>query len=584
MRLRLQSQLLIVMMAILSALTITSLLVVRQIVKRQVRTQTLEAAKGSLRAFDHIQQQQMANLRRTTAMMAELPVLKSVMATEHPATIQDASAEFWSLSGTDVLVLVGRSNEVMALHSSEPGLRRVSVVGILNSLGDKDDVWWQDESGLYRVVAKSVVAGSGKNEQSLGMLLLGQRINDAVASEIGRLAGTDVVLSSGDLVIASTLANVDRQQLSHEFRGDGGTSGRPREVQIDQRTYEAASITLPTGNRAVRCHMLLPLDRAAEFVSELNKAILVIALLSAVLGAVLLRFVGSAITRPLERLHLAVKALAAGDPSYGVRPEGSVEVAELAMAFSAMRQDLADAQQRELHAERLAALGRAASSLSHDLRHHLAAVVANAEFLHDAEQMGFDKEDVYREIQRAAQEMTQLIESLVEISREHRTLVLGEDDLADVVRHSIAAVKANPEFRGFDISLRTNGVTKGTFDRQKLERAFFNLLLNACQATSPPGRIVALVEAGDDWFECRISDNGTGIPDVVRETLFQPFVSAGKNNGTGLGLTITSKIIEDHYGEIKVESTSSVGTTFLIRFPRYFSSNKAEVVGVNSVQ
>ncbi len=584
MRLRLQSQLLIVMITILSVLTITSLLVVRQIVKSQVRTQTLEAATSSVLAFDRIQQQQIANLRRTTAMMAELPVLKSVMATEHPATIQDASEEFWSLSGTDVLALVGRSNEVMALHSSKPGFRRESVGGVLKSMGDKDDVWWQDESGLYRFVAKSVLAGSGKNEQSLGTLLLGQRINDAVANEIGRLAGTDVVLSSGDLVIASTLGSMNRGQLSYQFRGESGVNGRPHEVQIDQKTYEAASITLPTGNKTVRCHMLLPLDSAAEFVSELNKAILAIAMLSAILGAVLLRFVGSAITRPLERLHLAVKALAAGNSGYRVRPEGSVEIAELALAFSAMRQDLADAQQRELQAERLAALGRAASSLSHDLRHHLAAVVANAEFLHDAEQMGFDKEDVYREIQRAAQEMTQLIESLVEISRENRTLVLGEYDLAEVVRHSMDAVKANPEFRNFDISLRTNGVTKGNFDRQKLERAFFNLLLNACQATSPPGRVVALVEARDDWFECRISDNGTGIPDAVRETLFQPFVSAGKNNGTGLGLAIASKIIEDHFGEIKVEATSSEGTTFLIRFPRSFPSNKAEVVRVNSVE
>ena len=229
-----------------------------------------------------------------------------------------------------------------------------------------------------------------------------------------------------------------------------------------------------------------------------------------------------------------------------MKPEGSLEVAELATAFTAMRQDLTDSQRRELEAERLAALGRAAGSISHDLRHHLAAVVANAEFLHDAEEMGFDKEDVYREIQRASNEMTQLIESLVEVSREHRTVSVSEEDLADVAHHAIDAVKTNPEYRNHNIVLETNGDTRGSFDRQKLERAFFNLLLNACQsAIVPGGQVTVKIDADGESFACRITDNGTGIPASVRDTLFQPFVSAGKNNGTGLGLTITSKIVQD---------------------------------------
>jgi signal transduction histidine kinase len=585
-RLRLQSQLLIVMIAILSALTITSLLVVRQSVKKQVRLQTLEAANASVRAFDHLQQQQLSSLRRIAAMMAELPTLKAAMATEHAATIQDASAEFWTLSGSDLLLLVNRSSEVMALHSSRPELPRASCSALLASLGtDKEDIWWQDSSGLYRIVARPVVAGSGTTERALGTLILGRRINDAVASEIGRLAATDVVLSSGNLVIASTLENVPRNELIDLLNEDlDERHSQPHELQIGKRQYEAASIVVQAGQSTVGCHMLLPLDRASAFLSELNKTILIIALLVAVLGAALLSIVSSAITGPLERLHFAVKALAGGDPTYRVKPQGSVEVAELATAFSSMRQDLTDAQRRELEAERLAALGRAASSISHDLRHHLAAVVANAEFLHDADEMGFDKEDVYREIQRASNEMTQLIESLVEVSREHRTLTVSEEDLADLVHHAIDAVKTNPEFRNYDITLETNSSTRGSFDRQKLERAFFNLLLNACQAATTPGRVAIKIDSAGDFFECRISDNGTGVPDVVRETLFQPFVSAGKNNGTGLGLTITSKIIQDHDGEIRVESTSKAGTTFLIRFPKYFSSSRAETLGVRSAK
>ena len=569
MRLRLQSQLLIVMLAILGVLTVTSLLVVRQTVKKQVRLQTLEAVNTSVRAFDHLQEQQLSTLRRTASMMAELPLLKAAMATDHAATIQDASAEFWTLSGSDVLVLVNRTSDIMALHSSAPEFPRDAASRLLQSLADKNDIWFQDTGGLYRIVSRPITAGSGANQQVLGSLILGQRINDAVAAEIGRVADTDVVLSSGNLIIASTLRGVASRELAqHLGAKNDADHSQPHEIQIGNRSYEEDSIILQAGGNTVRCHMLLPLDRASAFVAELNRTIVLIAVFVAALGVVLLRFVSSAITLPLERLHLAVKALASGDSSYTLKEEGSLEVHELATAFTAMRRDLAEAQRRELDAERLAALGRAASSISHDLRHHLAAVVANAEFLHDADEMGFDKEEVYREIQRAAIEMTQLLESLVEVSREQRTLSLSEQDLTDIVQHAIDSVRAHPEFRALNIALHVEGPTRALFDRQKLERAFFNLLLNACQAADVAQPQVAVhIDAAARSFACRISDNGAGIPSAVRESLFDPFVSAGKQNGTGLGLTITRKIIEDHGGSVAVESTSDSGTTFLIRLP-----------------
>jgi signal transduction histidine kinase len=68
--------------------------------------------------------------------------------------------------------------------------------------------------------------------------------------------------------------------------------------------------------------------------------------------------------------------------------------------------------------------------------------------------------------------------------------------------------------------------------------------------------------------EIRIADNGRGIPASVRTTLFEPFVSHGKENGTGLGLTVVQKIVQDHGGEVAVERTSHEGTVFRITVPR----------------
>src|SRR5207253_1193471 len=128
--------------------------------------------------------------------------------------------------------------------------------------------------------------------------------------------------------------------------------------------------------------------------------------------------------------------------------------------------------------------------------------------------------------------------------------------------------KSNPGFHNLTVSIHEVGNVEGWFDHRKLERAFFNLLLNACESVqSGTGKIdVALREEGDR-IEITIVDNGRGIPPPIRHNLFEPFVSQGKENGTGLGLTVVQKIIQDHGGEVTVEKTSPEGTVFRVMLP-----------------
>ena len=120
------------------------------------------------------------------------------------------------------------------------------------------------------------------------------------------------------------------------------------------------------------------------------------------------------------------------------------------------------------------------------------------------------------------------------------------------------------------------------FDSRKLERAFFNLLLNSCQATEHSSGTVGVTISGNaNAFEVRVWDHGRGIPETIREHLFEPFVSAAKNNGTGLGLAISSKIIHDHGGDVRVESTSPAGTVILVRLPRNLLRTEAQPRAAN---
>jgi signal transduction histidine kinase len=285
-------------------------------------------------------------------------------------------------------------------------------------------------------------------------------------------------------------------------------------------------------------------------------------------GSLLVFLISHTFTRPLNNLVAGVRALEHGDYAYPLPAHGNDEVAELTGAFDRMRTSLQKTQRELLEAERLATIGRMASSISHDLRHSLAAIVANAEFLCESKLTPGQREDLYAEIRIAVNQMTDLIESLLEFSRTRETLHTSHGDVRDAVNRAIQSVKAHPEFHGVHIVVDCDGAVEGWFDFKKLERALQNLLLNACEVVSPQsGEIEVSLRRNGTGLEIRVHDNGPGIAEAVRERLFEPFVSYGKENGTGMGLTVVQKILQDHGGDITIEQSSPRGTTFKIVLP-----------------
>jgi len=395
-------------------------------------------------------------------------------------------------------------------------------------------------------------------------------VDSTIAEQLALVAGGKIVLVSGAKVIASTLSSLEEGELQdHLGQYAAILNSGTQEVNLASEAYQAAAVSLHADPRTpVQCYVLIPLRRPMSFIGRLDRTILGLGISALVCATLLLSFVAGTITRPMDNLLAGVRALARGDYGFSITPRGSSEVVELGTAFSKMRGELLASQRRQIETEQVAALGRAASSISHDLRHSLAAVVANAEFLYEADKLKLDRDEIFEEIKIASEQMTELLDSLRELSREHRTLSLVTVSLESVVRHAADAVLARPEFHNRLISIETSSDTTGLFDPKKIERALFNLLLNACEATSDRGNIDIQIKCAGHSFEVRVADDGIGIPSGIRSTLFDPFISSGKSNGTGLGLAIVSKIIHDHYGSVAVERTGETGTTFLVKFPR----------------
>jgi signal transduction histidine kinase len=569
---RLRTQLFIAALLIILGLTGSLLFFVRRTVNTEIQKQVRSGTDESVRAFESVQRQRELQLSRMAAMLADLPPLKAMMVPGDSPTIQDASETFWKLAGSDLFVLAKPDRQVVALHVTKPGWTLATAQRDLKRSTDvgEDASWWYDDGRLYWVFLNPITAGEGPTIRQVGILAVGYQVDAAVAQQLSLVANNQIALTTADRVIASTLPELDEADLQRRINSGalsvGATSG---EMTLVTDQYAYSSVLLPGSSPSpVHCYVMMPLVPVNSFIKRLNYTIFFMGAAAVLFGALLFGFVARTITRPLDNLVAGVKALASGDFTYSITPRGGTELVELSTSFAQMRGQLLALQQQRIETERIAALARAASSISHDLRHYLAAVVANAEFLYEADELKLKKDEIYEEIKMAANQMTDLIDSLRELSYQRSAITPSLTRIDQVIRRAIEAIHSKPEFRHARIHLLAPEGMEGMFDARKLERAFFNLILNACEATvGTEGPILVEAKNTGSAFEIRIQDNGPGIPPTIRSTLFDPFVSFGKPNGTGLGLAIVSKIVQDHAGTVAIERTSEAGTTVLVRLP-----------------
>jgi signal transduction histidine kinase len=240
---------------------------------------------------------------------------------------------------------------------------------------------------------------------------------------------------------------------------------------------------------------------------------------------------------------------------------------------------------QRIEVERMSVIGRMACSISHDMRHSLSAIYANAEFLERHDRCANARAQLLLEIQEAVLAMTERIDSLLQFGSSGRTNPLVHERVSLVVEKAIAAVKLHPDGQKVSIIVGKLPPAEADIDARNLESAIYNLLLNACQAathsTYLPEVKVHLVEV-DERIHVTISDNGPGIPASVRRTLFEPFVTAGKHNGIGLGLTLARRIAEEHGGSVCLEESNPQRTVFTLSLTKNRLLALADLIAVPS--
>ncbi len=216
--------------------------------------------------------------------------------------------------------------------------------------------------------------------------------------------------------------------------------------------------------------------------------------------------------------------------------------------------------------ERLAALGEMAAGVAHELRNPLSSIKGLAVLLKSRFSEGAADRETADILVREVERLNRSISELLDYARPNR-LEKDSVSLHDVLQKAITLIRVDAEAAGITIATDFCGDHDLVFaDRDKLSQVFLNLFLNAIQAMHGGGSLKVSTVAGQGILTCQVEDSGCGIEAAMLPKVFDPYVTT-KSGGTGLGLAMSVKIVEEHGGRIDISSSPGLGTQVVVTLP-----------------
>ena len=310
-------------------------------------------------------------------------------------------------------------------------------------------------------------------------------------------------------------------------------------------------------------------------------------------------FFAQSIERSIRQLISGTEAVSKGDLNYRIRVDTIDELGSLADAFNKMTKDLKDSQERLVLSEKLASLGTMAAGMAHEIKNPLVSLRTFSQLLQqkweDPEFRSKFSQIVPNEIER----INKIAESLLKFGRPMKP-ELTRVNVNNILEEIMMLFDSEAKKNNIHVTTKLAVLPEVIGDAQQLSQAFVNIILNAIQAMEEtkggelsiktdigevikigrPSRTGVEKEKGEMVWEAaeeaaqpipvifiEITDTGPGIDADKIKSLFDPFYTT-KIKGTGMGLPITLRIIEEHKGSLKVKSKIGKGTTFMVTLPQ----------------
>ncbi len=334
---------------------------------------------------------------------------------------------------------------------------------------------------------------------------------------------------------------------------------------------------------------------SARMLSYTAGAMLLVALLSWL-------FVWRVVSKPINVLKNGTEHLSHGELGYQIEVRSQDEVGALAHSFNDMSlqlraaneqivtwaktledrvdektKELRSAHDHVLHVEKMASLGKMAAVVAHEVNNPLSGILTYAKLLRKwvaSGQAENDKRDEAMQclelIATESRRCGELIKNLLSLSRS-APMNLQSVDLHEVINRSLLLVRHQLDLAGIDLQLKLeDDLPRLSCDAAQIEQVLLALIMNAIDAMPRGGNLWIATLLNDDETEIsiRVRDDGAGIAPDVLPQIFEPFMTTKEHgHGVGLGLAISSGIVEGHNGRIEVQSQLGKGTTFTVTLP-----------------
>jgi signal transduction histidine kinase len=232
--------------------------------------------------------------------------------------------------------------------------------------------------------------------------------------------------------------------------------------------------------------------------------------------------------------------------------------------------ELERSRERLLQTERMALVGKLAAEVAHSIRNPMTSIKMRLFSLERTLGPSKARED-FEVISEEMRHLDNIVRNFLEFSRPPK-LQIQKVNVSEVVDNTLQLLEKRLERYGVKVEReRHNSLPKIEADPELLKEVMVNLIVNACDAMQEGGRILITEEEGlaermGRAVLIQFADTGAGIPDQLREKIFQPFFTT-KEEGTGLGLSIAARIMEEHGGRLEVRSEEKLGSTFIITLP-----------------
>ena len=284
------------------------------------------------------------------------------------------------------------------------------------------------------------------------------------------------------------------------------------------------------------------------------------------------------ISKPIGVLANATEGIRQGNFDTHVKVSSRDEIGFLADSFNRMAEGLkqrdnalATAQKQLIQSEKMSVFGNLSAGIAHEVKNPLAGILGYAQLSLSSVNRDHEAHGYLEVIEKETKRCNSIIENLLTFARQQNREELKSIDINQVIEYSIATVHHQLMINKIDVDKQLSANLPPVLgNANQIQQVLINLMINAQQAIGKNSGNIRLSSSqfDDKFVEIQVSDDGPGMDEEVKTHIFEPFFTtkpAGK--GTGLGMSVSYGIIQDHKGEISIISSQGNGATFVIKLP-----------------